>query len=128
MAILLWLSRETMEREQNLRVDTMAQGDRLIVSIFGHIGIENASKMQSQLDEIIPRAEKNILINCAGMTFVSSSGLRAFLKFAKEASSAQKKLSFFSLPEDVGKVFEIAGLTKVFDIYPNQQTALNALA
>ena len=116
-----------MENQHTLEITIDTMSHCLMVKMVGHANIENSDAMHRELDEVASRKDRNILINCSGLAFVSSSGLRAFLKFAKEISDSGKKLGFFSLTNEVAKVFDISGLSQVFAIYKDEAEALCSL-
>ena len=112
------------EKKESLSVDVGVQGDYVVVYLRGSANIESANMMQKELDKVVLGEGKHILINCSQFFFVSSSGLRVFLKFSKDIAARGKTLGFFSLNRDVEKVFSISGITKLFSIYPDKEAAI----
>lgn len=116
-----------MANNSELTLEVRSEEDVLVVDIIGRISTIAAGSFQSQLDEFIDREEKAIFLNCGKLAFVSSSGLRVILKFAKEIAGREKKLCLFALNPNVANIFEVSGFNKIVDIYPDRKQAQAAL-
>ena len=117
-----------MSRESGLSMRVSNEGECLYVHLNGRISYAESIDFQSQLEELLPREEKNVLFDCSGLNFISSAGLRAVLQFAKQAPAKGKKLGFFGLQSNVSHVFEISGFTRILKIYPNKVQAVAGVA
>ena len=116
-----------MASGSELTLENHSEGGVLTVDIIGRATTIAASAFQSQLDEFVDREEKAIFLNCEKLAFISSSGLRVILRFAKEVSGRDKKLCFLSLNSNVAHIFEISGFSKIVDIYSDRAQALASL-
>ena len=115
-----------MERDY-FKIDSKAQNDCIVANLYGHADLANASSMKEQLEDLAKGNEKTILVDCSELVFITSSGLREFLRFARQISAEEKSLKFFSLNEDVAKIFEVSGFDKILEVYPDRKTALASL-
>jgi len=57
---------------------------------------------------------KDIQVNCAGITFLDSSVIRALLTLQKEADAAGKSLVLLNCNDTTREVFEIGGFDRMF--------------
>jgi len=57
---------------------------------------------------------KDIQVNCAGITFLDSSVIRALLSLQKEADAAGKSLVLLNCNDTTREVFEIGGFDRMF--------------
>jgi serine/threonine-protein kinase RsbW len=69
---------------------------------------------------------RNMLLDMAGVTFLSSSGLRALLLVRKELLANGGELRLCELQPQVYEVFTITGFTQVFAIHRTRDDALSA--
>ena len=67
-----------------------------------------------------------MVLDCSQLDYVSSAGLRVFLITAKRLSKVDGKLALSALTEQVREVFDIAGFSSIFRIYPSRREALAA--
>jgi len=96
----------------------------MIISIHGRLDTTNYSILEKKLMELIEQHEDKILIDCADMDYVSSSGLRILLMALKRITLAKGKFALCSLQENIREIFEISGFTNIFDIHLNREDAL----
>ena len=57
-----------------------------------------------------------VVVECAGMTYICSSGLRVFLTLNKEVTAKGGKLIIRNLEPLVKGVFDMSGFSQIFNI------------
>ena len=68
-----------------------------------------------------------LLVDLEGLSYISSAGLRVLLLIAKRMQSNRGKLVLCRLRPDVKTIFELSGLTSIFNICDDLQSAENAI-
>ena len=66
----------------------------------------------------------SVVLNCAGVTYVSSSNLAQMLTLRKKLSECGRGLRLCAVSESVRNVFAVTGLEKLFRFAPDPMTAL----
>lgn len=59
---------------------------------------------------------QNYIIDCSKISYVSSSGLRVFLKLQKLISGKSFTLTLHSMPEHIYEIFKMCNFTTIFKI------------
>ncbi len=103
------------------------KGNVTVVSLSGRLDSTNAGELEHFLSNILDTGEKNILLDCKNLKYISSSGLRVFLMGFKRTQSMQGILALCSLQEPIKEVFDISGFTGLFSIYNTQSDALASI-
>ena len=98
---------------------TEKAGNICIVNISGRLDTTNFRQLEDVLGEQISNDEKNIIVDCSEMEYVSSSGLRIFLMMLKKIDAKQGKFIISNLQAHIFEIFEIAGFTSIFKITKN---------
>ena len=70
--------------------------------------------------------ESNVLLHFGRVTFMSSAALGILVRINKKCKEFQIALKLCSIAPDIGQVFKITGLDKVFEIYPDPTHAMEA--
>ena len=96
----------------------------MIIGIKGRLDTINYSILEKRLTELLDQNIDRILINCAQMDYVSSSGLRILLMALKRITMVKGKFVLCNLQENIREIFEISGFTTIFEIHPNEEDAL----
>ena len=110
-----------------LQLQSHTEGKALVISAIGRVGVRDIAVFQSQLEKFLAQSANIILIDCAQLTFISSSGLRVMLRFSKKVSEQNKKFGLFSLNDHVCNVFKTTGFDQIITIFANKQEALVGL-
>jgi anti-anti-sigma factor len=98
----------------------------VVIEIEGRLDTTNYNQLEKKILEFIDASEINILIDCAKMDYVSSSGLRIFLMALKKITALKGKFLLCGLQENIAEIFEISGFTSIFQIFANQEKAIEA--
>ena len=69
-----------------------------------------------------------MIVECAGLTYISSAGLGVFMSFIEDVREAGGDIKLCSLVETVYQVFEILGFPALFDILPDRPAAIQRFA
>jgi anti-anti-sigma factor len=104
-----------------------ANQQALVLIPNGRLDSRTAPVLQEQLLERIDQAPA-VLIDCAGLDYVSSAGLRVFLMGAKRCQQSQRSFAICGLQSAVKEVFEISGFLSILSCYPDRREALQAIA
>lgn len=70
---------------------------------------ENISSLEVNLGDVV-------VVDCQGMDYICSSGLRVFLGFYKELAQKGCKLIIRNLQPLVKNVFDMSGFSQIFNI------------
>lgn len=98
----------------------------VIVALTGRLDSGAAPTLDQALSPLVEPGGR-LVLDLAKLDFVSSAGLRIFLKTAKQAKTANAGLALCSLNESVRDVFEISGFMTIFAVYSDRAQALAAL-
>ena len=85
----------------------------------------NAAVFEEVVAGIFNEGAKNIIFNCRGMNYISSSGLRVFLIAQKKAVATHGKLRLCNLQPAIQEIFDISGFSGIFKIFNSQEEALD---
>jgi len=99
-------------------------GDFTILKIKGRIDTVNSSVLENEVNQLFDNGEKNLVFNCAGMNYISSSGLRVFLVAQKKALALKGKLLLCNMQPAIQEIFRISGFSNLFRIFETQEEAL----
>ncbi len=84
--------------------------------------------LQESLMGVIEQAEKiNLIIDFSNVKFLSSAVLGLLIRVSKKVYERDGKLRLCKIHPRIHEVFKITRLTKIFDIYPDLQSAVESL-
>ncbi len=100
--------------------------DIYILEIEGRIDMKTASEIERELDSLKEANIVKIIIDFSAVNYISSGGLRVFLTALKWTKAGNGDLKLVSLEKNVEKIFRLAGFTKIFNILPDAENAVQA--
>jgi anti-anti-sigma factor len=101
-------------------------GSVSVVSLGGRIDGLVAPDVEKRLSGIVERGDSHVLLDCAGMSYISSAGLRAVLSSARQCQQAGGKLTLCALQPACKTVFEISGFLSIIDYHDTRDSAITS--
>jgi len=99
-----------------MEVKINKQGTRTYVVLDGRIDTSNAEAFQQDITPLMEEDNPDIDIDCSGMTYTSSQGLRVFLMLQKAVNERDGKLVLRNMNPLVKEVFDITGFSNIITI------------
>ncbi len=90
-----------------------------VVTVSGRVDSSTAPDFQAALQALLDAEHNQIVVDFKDVDYLSSAGLRVLVSTQKAAQKAGGGLRLTQLSTRVMEVFELAGLTPVFEIYPD---------
>jgi anti-sigma B factor antagonist len=100
------------------------QGKAMVVTVCGRIDSNTAPQFEQFCAKLIQGGETFLIVNLAGLDYISSAGLRSVLTTAKALKAKQGTLALCSLQKLVEEVFTVSGFATYLPIYPTLGEAL----
>lgn len=91
-------------------------GNQIIATFDGRLDTVAAQQISETINPLLEHADQTIVLDCEKMPFISSSGLRIFLKIRKEVEAKGGKMLLKNICPDVMQVFKMTKLDGVFEI------------
>jgi anti-sigma B factor antagonist len=111
-----------------IRLET--HGAATLVIPEGRLDFGAAAEFQAQLEQVLAGAQAAsavVIIDCAGLEYVSSAGLRVFLLAARSSQRAGFRFAMCSLQPAVREVFELSGFSRIIAVHTDRASALAPL-
>ena len=100
------------------------RNDVLVLALKGRLDAVSAPSVRNHLQQRIDQGERRFAVDAAGLTYISSSGLRLLLQVAKQLEERSGRMVLCALQEPVKRVLEIAGFMSLFSIFSSSEEAI----
>ena len=98
-----------------------------VVTVVGRVDSSNASELDTTLAQLIDDGHSKLVLQLTEISYMSSAGLRAIVSALRGAKKKLRGDVRIAAPsERVSEVFNLAGLTPLFQIYDDVETAVNS--
>ena len=110
-----------------MKLTTDKQGEVAILSAGGRLDAAGAPELEAQGKALLREGAKRLLLDFAGVEYISSAGLRSLLVLAKAVKSAGGAMALCGLVPAVREVMTISGFDTILALAPDRAAALALL-
>ena len=96
----------------------------LLLRARGHINTQSAALFEANAMRSIADTNSHVVIEASEVTYLSSAGLRVFLRLWRELKKSDRVLSICNLKPYINQVFELLGFDRVITIHSDVDSAL----
>ena len=99
-----------------MNFEVKEKNERVLATVSGRLDTPSAVAAQQEIVPLLENADKEITLDCSGLEYISSSGLRLLLTIRKEASAKGGNVIVKNINDDIKKVFMMTGFYNLFEI------------
>ena len=109
-----------------LRMNTRTRDGVLIVDCIGRIVFgEESAALRANAKNALTQNSK-VILNLAEVTYIDSGGLGTLVSLFTTARNTGGALKLASLTQRVGDLLQVTKLVSVFEVYPDDQSAVRS--
>lgn len=101
----------------SLIVDVAGTGGELFVTCSGEFDLATADRFRETVTQVVAANPRHVHIDCSGVTFIDSMGIRALLHTATTCRDAQIIMTL-NMSENMRRLFDTVGVTQMFTLVP----------
>lgn len=90
--------------------------NHLLITLDGRLDTIQSDSFEKEIGEVLAENHLEIVIDCSGLSYISSSGLRILLTIQKRMMSSKGRLTLCSLQPAIREVFDMSGFSTIFTI------------
>lgn len=118
--------RRERERRSDLKIEVWREGRATVLALNGRLDYRGSPKLLTEISAAVERGSGRVVLDCPGMSYISSVGLRVLLIGAKVCQQEGAKLAIAALSPNCRSVVEMSGFLSVIDYYETRDAALEA--
>jgi anti-sigma B factor antagonist len=101
-------------------------GHAIVVSLSGSVDALTAPEVTNYLTRQVAAEQRQLVLDLAGVDFMSSAGLRAILGALKESRQEGGDLRLAGAQPGVEKVLKMSGFTNILKAFPSVEEAVGS--
>jgi len=101
---------------QSFQVDISETEGVRILAVQGYLDAHTAPSFESSIEAEIRSGKVRLVVDCAGLTYISSAGLGVFMSFLEDAREQGGDIKLAAITPKVFQIFDVLGFPKLFDI------------
>lgn len=91
------------------------QEDKYLVTLEGELDTAAAAEVEKTLQPLYATNGKDVVIDCEGLEYIASSGLRILISILKGAKQGGSKVIMRNMNDDIKNVFKMTGFINLFE-------------
>jgi anti-anti-sigma factor len=116
---------DEMDESLNIRLEKVSGIDGgLILTLNGRIDTDNSTYFQKHTKKAVEAGFTRLIFNCAGLNYVSSTGIGSFTSFLKALKPKGGDLVLLEIQPKVFEVFQLLGFSQFFAIKESLEEAI----
>lgn len=112
---------------KNLTITERRNNSTIILDLDGNIRLgEGSRELHEAIRLIVEKSEKELLLNLANVSYVDSSGLGEIVAGYTTLQKSGGQMKLLNLTDRVSELMVITKLLTVFEVYENEEQAVNS--
>ena len=108
-----------------MQIATRQAGEATIVDVVGDIDLYNSPEVRKVLLELLKEKRvPRVVVNLKNVKYIDSSGVASLVEGLKVSRDLRSRFILFGLSPAAREVLELTRLIKVFEVYDNEEEAL----
>ncbi len=100
----------------------------MIVAPVGRVDSTTSDRLEQYLAAAVAAGERKMVVDFAGVEYISSAGLRVMLALAKRMKDARGQVALCGMGDAVRTVFSLAGFLPLFAVDGTRDAAVARVA
>ena len=88
---------------------------KYVATLDGEMDTLAAMEVEETLKPLYTSNGKDVIIDCKGLEYIASSGLRILLSILKGAKATGSKVTLSNVNDDIKNVFKLTGFISLFE-------------
>lgn len=108
---------------QTFQLERSDRGGVRVLAISGYLDAHTAPSFESAIENELMSGKVRLVVDCAGLTYISSAGLGVFMSYLEEIREKGGDIKLAAIKPKVYQIFDVLGFPKLFDIVETVETA-----
>ena len=92
------------------------QEGKYLVTLEGELDTAAAAEVEKKLQTLYNTDGLDVVIDCSGLEYIASSGLRILISILKGAKASGSKVVLKNMNDDIKSVFKLTGFINIFEV------------
>ncbi len=112
-----------------IKIDLRPKGNNItLVVLRGEIGTETVNQLKDKMEAIVNEGKNRLVMDFGDVSYLNSMGLGVIAGTLKRVKKENGDLKLLNLAPAVRELLELTRLTKVFEIFDSEESALKSFS
>ncbi len=110
-----------------MNITTQDHADFIVLELSGRLDADTSNDLSVWVESNITPPEKNVLLDCKKLDYMSSAGLRGFLAILKLMQKNNLGFAVYRPRDYIFEVLEISGFSSLFPVFDSMENYVDSL-
>ena len=113
-------------KDSTLEVSSETIEEVRVVTLKGELDPKAPDELFRFLESQLQNGYRKIIVECSGLGHITSQSLGTLVGICVRLRKRHGDIRLASLPNRIAKIFQLTGLSVLFDLYPNVDKAVES--
>ena len=99
-----------------------------IIDINGQLDAFTTPDVKAEFKKLTDARHYKLILNLQNVNYVNSTAIGAIVAVAQQVRRRKGDLKIFGMKEDIRKVFDLVGASKILEIFDTEQEAIDSFS
>jgi len=109
-----------------IQIDPNDQQDLTVIRVAGYLDAHTFEELEEAINDLFGKKKYRIIVDLSKVEYISSAGAGVFIGALSEAQEHDGNIVLMNPTNNVREVFDLLGLTQIFQVVEDQNTAMAA--
>jgi anti-sigma B factor antagonist len=110
----------------SIQTEAVPQRNVTLVRVAGYLDAHTFEELEEAINDLFGKKQYRIVVDLSKVEYISSAGAGVFIGALSEAQEHDGNIILMNPTNNVREVFDLLGLTQIFQVVDDQNTALAA--
>lgn len=115
-------------RKSEVTFKTRTENDIDVVNVGGQLDAFSTPDAKAEFKNLTDARRYKIVLNLKELTYINSTAIGAIVAVAQQIRRRKGDLKICCMKEDIRKVFDLVGASKILDIFATEQEAMKSFS
>ena len=106
-----------------IQIEPLDQRNLTVIHVAGYLDAHTFEELEEAINELFGKKKYRIIVDLSKVEYISSAGAGVFIGALSEAQEHDGNIVLMSPTSNVREVFDLLGLTQIFQVVEDQNTA-----
>jgi anti-sigma B factor antagonist len=103
------------------------KGDSVVLGLQGRLDHTTIRTVEQKLLAVVAEGCRYLVVDLAGLDYISSAGLRVLLSTAKKLKASGGRIVLCAVKQYVKEILDVSGFSSIFPTYASRAEAVEAV-
>lgn len=109
---------------EEFNIDIKNNNDITILYLDGFLDAHTSGELEKSFEKLIEDKKYKIVVNFDKLSYISSAGLGVFMAYIETMRNNNGDVKLSNMSDKIYNIFDMLGFPILFEIYKEEQTAL----